>query len=193
MLAEVRVVSGARSAQMRAAPARYRLRFPRHWRAQPVSNPAEAAIEEGTLAWLATHGMGIEAADREKLRKFECGKYGGYSMPRAALPEALLITEYISLWLFWDDVEVEEHAGWSVDDVVRVLTTRGPPSESRYVNAWGELGARLGERRGAGWLTRLGLSMRNGSRTLGVRRGWRGCCARRGSGRPPTSCSLAGP
>jgi hypothetical protein len=160
MLSEVQVVSGTASSAARAAGARHLLQFPEHWQANPACNPAEAAITFGTIGWLNASGIGLGPAGREKLRKFECGKYGGYSLPRAPLDEALLVTQYISLWLFWDDVEVEDHADWNLDDVVTALTTGTSRSSSRYVAAWADLGRRLGARRDRAWLERLALSMR---------------------------------
>lgn len=157
MNGEIEIISGRpRSAAHRA---HHRLAFPAHWRAQPVLNPDEATLEAATVAWLATHGMGQNPAEREKLRKFECGKYGGYSLPKAPLPEALLVTEFISLWLFWDDVEVEDHTRWNIDDVVRALLGDDSLDRGRYVAAWAELGRRLGEARSAAWRARLAASM----------------------------------
>ncbi len=159
MTAEIQVVSrGARWTN--GDEASHRLLFPAHWHANPVGNPAELAIERGTLEWLAKYGMGMSPAEREKLRKFECGKYGGYSLPRAPLPEALLITQFISLWLFWDDVEVEDNTSWSIDDVAAAFTAGPSPSANSYVMAWNDVATRLRERASARWLSRLTDSMR---------------------------------
>ena len=158
MNGEVEVISGRPPAAARRA--HYRLEFPAHWRARPVANPGAATLEAATIAWLATHGMGLNATEREKLRKFECGKYGGYSLPKAPLPEALLVTEFISLWLFWDDVEVEDHTQWDIDDVVRALERGAARDQGRYVAAWADLGRRLGETRSTAWRARLAASMR---------------------------------
>ena len=161
MHSEVQIVPGReRRARQRSEPARYELRFPAHWRPQPLGNPAEAALEQGTIAWLNAHGMGLASAEREKLRKFECGKYGGYSLPKAPLPEALIVTQFISLWLFWDDVEIEDHTAWSIDDVVAALTSGDAGKHGRYIAAWADLGQRLRQRRGVAWLERLTASMR---------------------------------
>ncbi|HET9930581.1 MAG TPA: terpene synthase family protein [Polyangiaceae bacterium] len=159
MAGEIVLVSrGARSREEDQAS--HLLRFPSHWRAAPVVNPAEMRIERETLEWLAAHGMGTSPAEREKLRKFECGKYGGYSLPRAPLPEALLVTQFISLWLFWDDVEVEDHTDWSIDDVAAAFTAGPSPSTNSYVMAWNDVASRLRARGSARWLARLAESMR---------------------------------
>jgi hypothetical protein len=159
---EVQIVPGrARCLGQGRVPTRYELRFPAHWCPRPVGNPAEAALERGTIEWLNAQGMGLESAEREKLRKFECGKYGGYSLPTAPLSEALIVTQFISLWLFWDDIEIEEHTAWSIDDVACALTSGNAGGRGRYIAAWADLGRRLRERRDPAWLERLTASMRD--------------------------------
>jgi hypothetical protein len=161
MSSEVEIVRCADAREQRSARSAHALRFPAHWRAQPVSNPQRDAIELGTLRWLASFEIGESPADREKLRKFECGNYGGYSMPRAPLAEALLVTQFISLWLFWDDVEVEDHTCWSIDDVVQALSSGAADARGPYLAAWADLGRRLSERRDPAWLARLSGSMQH--------------------------------
>lgn len=172
MFAEVEVVRGASIPGARAAGRAHSLQFPAHWRAQPVRNPARDAIERGTLEWLASFGIGKNPVEREKLRKFECGNYGGYSLPRAPTSEALLVTQFISLWLFWDDVEVEDHTRWSVDDVVAALITGESKLPSPYLGAWADLGRRLAVQRSRDWRSRLTESMRdwleNAQRETGI-------------------------
>lgn len=140
-------------------PDSFALRFPRHWRAEPVQNPAAAAIERETLRWLATHGIGIEASEAEKLRKFSCAAYGGYSLPLSDPETALLVTQFISLWLFWDDLQVEEELSWDVGSVLQALTgtTSGP--QSRYIAAWADIGRRLQATQSQAWLRQLGTTM----------------------------------
>ncbi len=161
MRGDVQIVSAAEFARRSVVvPARFQLRFPPTWRASPVQNRYADAIERQTLCWLASHGIGTSADERDKLEKFQCGMYGGYSLPLADYHTGLLVTEFISLWLFWDDAQVEEDFGWTVDSVVAALTgpTASPPS--RYVAAWADLGARLRATQSERWLVRLGATMR---------------------------------
>jgi hypothetical protein len=142
-------------------PPSYGLRFPAHWRANPVQNRYAAALEHDTLAWLAAHGIGQSVSEREKLRKFACGKYGGYSLPLAPFSSALLVTQFISLWLFWDDVQVEDDVGWSIEDVVDALSGAAKRTRpNRYVAAWADLGQRLQRTTSEAWLGRLAQTMR---------------------------------
>ncbi|HZF40266.1 MAG TPA: terpene synthase family protein [Blastocatellia bacterium] len=142
-------------------PASFELRFPQCWIAQPVQNRYAAAIEHETLAWLASYGIGRSRDEAEKLRKFNCGMYGGYSLPAANYHAALLVTQFITLWLFWDDVQVEEEDGFCIEAVLEALTGGVEPrAPSRYLAAWGDIGRRLRRTQSAAWLGRLESTMR---------------------------------
>jgi hypothetical protein len=142
-------------------PARFALRFPAHWRARPVRNRYAHAIERKTIAWLRSFEIGCNASEAEKLAKFNCGRYGGYSLPRADYRSALLVTQFISLWLFWDDVQVEEELDWDLEAVLEALDGNARPANaSRYVLAWFDLGRRLRATQSQRWFTQLGTAMR---------------------------------
>ena len=105
--------------------------------------------------------------------------YGGYSVPLADFRTGVLVTEFIALWLFWDDVQVEEELGWSVDSIVAALAGHGCPAESsRYVEAWADLGARLRQTQSEAWIVRLVDSMRqwleNARMETAMAKAWRG-------------------
>lgn len=142
-------------------PPSFALRFPAHWRPVRLQNPLAEVIERETLEWLRAHGIGVDSDEAAKLRGFECAKYGGYSLPTAGHAEALLVTEFISLWLFWDDMQVEEEQAWDIEAVVRALTRAGSSTEgSRYLAAWSDIGGRLRRTQSAAWLDNLASTMR---------------------------------
>jgi hypothetical protein len=144
-----------------ATPEAFQLVFPGSWCASPVQNRYADAIERGTLRWLREHGIGTTTDERRKLDDFNCGMYGGYSLPHADYHTGLLVTQFISLWLFWDDMQVEEQVSWSVDAVVDALIGRPVQgSSNRYLAAWADLGARLRTTQSERWLSRLGSAMR---------------------------------
>jgi len=142
-------------------PPSYRLRFPRSWRATPAENPYSAALQRRTLAWLRDYGMGAHPDESERLRRFDVARYGGCSLPHAGFETALLVTQYISLWLLWDDLQVEDELGWNVGHVVQALHGRGSVTiaRSRYLSAWADLGERLRNSRSSAWMSRLSGSM----------------------------------
>jgi len=142
-------------------PASFELRFPQCWIAQPIQNRYAAAIERETLAWLASCGIGLSHDEAEKLRKFNCGMYGGYSLPLANYQTALLVTQFISLWLFWDDAQVEEGDEFCIKTVLEAMTGAAEPSESsRYLAAWTDIGRRLRKTQSETWLGHLESTMR---------------------------------
>lgn len=175
----VQVVSARAFAAMDVeVPSAHALRFPKWWWPSPMRNPEAAAIERDTLAWLRSFGIGCTADEAEKLRKFDCAKYGGYSLPLADRASATLVTQFISLWLFWDDMQVEEEMGWDIEEVVRALVDPEPSvTPSRYVLAWADIGRRLRVARSAAWLQRLGDAMRqwleNAKRETALAKAWR--------------------
>jgi len=179
----IRIVS-ARELGVQSQPAAcYCLRFPASWRHAPVKNRYASALEQSTLAWLSSYAIGGTAAEREKLRKFDCGAYGGCSLPGAPFTSALLVTQFISLWLFWDDAQVEDDVSWSIDDVVDALTVQlSHPPASRYIAAWSDLGQRLQLVASPAQLARLAQSMRewlhNAKLETALARAYReeGCC-----------------
>lgn len=141
-------------------PASFSLIFPGRWRPREALNPHAAAIEQETLAWLRAYDIGRDAAEAERLRKFNCAMYGGYSLPVADHESALLVTQFICLWLFWDDMTVEEELGWDVEEIARALVEREGTVSSRYAAAWADIGRRLRANRSASWLAALGATMR---------------------------------
>jgi hypothetical protein len=162
MHSPIQVISAKEFASLRAsALPGQQLRFPADWLSRPAQNRYSTAIERETLAWLESHGIGHSPAERDKLRKFDCGRYGGCSLPLAPYSTALLVTQFISLWLFWDDVQVEEDDGFSIEDVVDALS--GAPArapKNRYVDAWADLGARMRLLASNAWRQRLADAMR---------------------------------
>jgi Terpene synthase family 2, C-terminal metal binding len=142
-------------------PASFELRFPQCWIAQPVQNRYAVAIERETLAWLASYGIGRSRDEAERLRKFNCGMYGGYSLPTANYQTALLVTQFISLWLFWDDAQVEEEDDFCIEEVLEALIGGAEPrAPSRYLAAWADIGRRLRRTQSSAWLGRLESTMR---------------------------------
>ncbi|MEO6723849.1 MAG: terpene synthase family protein [Blastocatellia bacterium] len=141
-------------------PASFELRFPRNWIANPVQNRYAVAIERETISWLESYGIGHSREEAEKLRKFNCGMYGGYSLPSASYQTGLLATQFLSLWLFWDDAQVEEE-DFCIEAVLEALIKGAEPRESsRYLAAWADVGRRLRRTQSEAWFTRLEYTMR---------------------------------
>jgi len=142
-------------------PELFKLRFPAHWAATPRKSRLATAWERDTLQWLRSFGMGATSKEADRLRKFVCGDYGGCSFPLANYERGLLVTQYISLWLFWDDLQVESELAWDVSEFVAALEGRHAlAGASRYVLAWADLGVRLRRSQSEEWLAQLCSTMR---------------------------------
>jgi len=81
------------------------LGIPRHWWPDPLVNVHAARIEEETLAWFRELGFGERSI--WIVRTFAPADYAGMPFPLASPRELLLLAKYLSLWLLWDDVDVE--------------------------------------------------------------------------------------
>jgi hypothetical protein len=87
--------------------------------------------------------------------------YGGYSLPAANYRTALLVTQFISLWLFWDDAQVEEEDDFCIEAILEALAGGAEPrAPSRYLAAWADIGRRLRRTQSAAWFGHLESTMR---------------------------------
>jgi hypothetical protein len=143
------------------APHKLRLLFPSHWRSPyPTGNIYVEAFERGTIDWLDRFGLLKDEHDRETVRRFYCGMFGGYSAPRASFRDGLLVTEFNSLWVLWDDQVVEEGARWSIDEVLSAMHQDRPLLASDgFMNAWNDLCLRFRKTQSSAWMARLSAEM----------------------------------
>jgi hypothetical protein len=135
-----------------------RIVFPDHWRAG-ANVHTDAATEEA-IAWMKAHGMGCTPEEEDLLQKFCCGHFSGYAVPYTNYGRYLIITEFLTLWLFWDDYEVETAERAATGELYAAITgERLPAGASRYITAWYELGRRLRLTQSRDWSARLGKTM----------------------------------
>jgi hypothetical protein len=149
------------------APHKLRLLFPSHWRSPyPTGNIYIEAFERCTVDWLNRFDLLKEEHDRETIRKFSCGMYGGYSSPRANFRDGLLVTEFVSLWLFWDDRVVEGGTRWSIDEVLSAMHQDcALRTSDGFMNAWNDLCLRLRQTQSPAWMARLSAEMEDWMRS----------------------------
>lgn len=83
----------------------FTLHIPEHWRPNPAVNVHAEAIEPHIYDWFHEIGFGAEALAR--LRSFAPGRYAGIPFSSVGRTELLFIAKYLSLWLLWDDEDVE--------------------------------------------------------------------------------------
>jgi len=85
------------------ASGRYEIRLS-HVKLSPYAHQAEQA----TIAWMRDAGLLPEQNYLENVTRMAVWAYAGYSHPFASYEELVLYTKYITLWLLWDDVVVEQ-------------------------------------------------------------------------------------
>jgi hypothetical protein len=145
-----------------AAPGRSRLLYPVHWQSPyPQGNRYTDLLERGTIEWLTRFGLITTPEDAQTIQEFECGLYGGLSSPASNLRDGLILTEFVSLWLYFDDRVIEDSEAWSLEDPVAFTGTqpafKGP---SGFLNAWNDLCDRMRRTQSEEWMTRLGESLK---------------------------------
>lgn len=85
----------------------FSLSYPVRWISPILSSPFSKTIEDKTIQWMKK--LGLVPSDRveENIRKMQLRHYAGYSHSLASYDHSLVYCKCITLWLFWDDVEVE--------------------------------------------------------------------------------------
>ncbi|HLM74518.1 MAG TPA: terpene synthase family protein [Polyangiaceae bacterium] len=139
------------------APTQFKLMIPRRWKPEVEVNRNAKRIEEATLAWFSELGC----TDRQiaKVRKFQPSLYMGMSFPLAGEEEALLISKYLSLWLLWDDVAIEnQENAWKIT-AHHVLSGELPDSATIFDIGWWRLLRQLAITMSPAWIERLCQSM----------------------------------
>jgi hypothetical protein len=132
------------------------------------------------LAWFES--LGMSAAEIDRVGKFDIGGYVGIPFSTLSLEDTVLIAKYLSLWLLWDDVQVESLEGaWRFD--ATSATVSEPTGEmSRFDAGWSWLLRTLGARRSHRWLRALCDEMTTWSRAA-AEEGRTAARARQGLGR----------
>jgi hypothetical protein len=141
---------------------RSRLLYPSHWQSPYLKGNRYADLfERCTIEWLTRFGLIATPDDAQTIKEFECGLYGGLSSPGSSLRDGLLITQFVSLWLFFDDRVIEDSSAWSLDDLVSSMVKPDlVDSSNGFLNAWKDLCERLRRTQSEGWMARLGASLR---------------------------------
>lgn len=139
------------------APKQFKLLVPRHWKPEVAVNKNAKRIEEATLAWFGE--LGCTERQIAKVRKFQPSLYMGMSFPLAGEEEALLISKYLSLWLLWDDVAIEnQQNAWKIS-AHHVLSGELPASATIFDIGWWTLLRQLATTMSPAWIERLCQSM----------------------------------
>ena len=149
------VVVSTRSAAplTRDRTGRFLFQVPRRWRSPSPRSPFAAEAEHQVLDWFET--LGCTGAELSRARRFDAAGYVGIPFPALSLESTVFIGKYLSLWLLWDDVEVETLGnGWRID-AESVISGRRPERMTRFDEGWWQLLRHLATRRSPRWIADL--------------------------------------
>lgn len=138
---------------VRTADAGLALRIPHHWKPEPAVNVHAADIEATLLDWFRAFGFDERAI--ETLRTFAPGHYAGVPFPKAGWDELFLIARYLSLWLLWDDEDVETQGRGFRLQASQVLEPHANAPTNLFDRAWWSLFRELAETRTPEWIEML--------------------------------------
>lgn len=156
--ARFRVMAAADAAALRRdVSPRFQFKVPGGWVYEGGGNPGAAAAEPQILEWLC--GLGCSDAEVRRARRFDAAGYVGIPFPRLSLEKTLIVGQYLSLWLLWDDVHVESLENrWRIG-ARDVLSGRRPIGMTRFDEGWWQLLRGFAERRSARWISDLCRAM----------------------------------
>jgi len=136
---------------------RFRFRVPERWISPIRKNPYAAEAERRVLEWF--EALGCSQAEIARARKFDAAGYVGIPFPSLSLESAVTLGKYLSLWLLWDDVQVETLENrWRIE-ARDLLSGRRPPGMTRFDEGWWQLMQDFAARRSPEWIEDLCAAM----------------------------------
>jgi len=112
-------------------------RVPPHWRSPIPKNPLAIQARRHVLQWLET--LGCTPEELTRARRFDIEGYVGFPFPTLPLDKTIRVAKHLTLWLLWDDVEVESRDNrWRIDPS-DILKAEPPKDMSRFDLGWWQL------------------------------------------------------
>ena len=116
-------------------------------------NPFAAEAEVRVIQWFES--LGCSRTEVERAKKFDAAGYVGIPFPSLSREKTTRIAKYLSLWLLWDDVEVEkQESRWRIE-VGHVLADQRPEGMTRFDEGWWQLLGELAIQRTPEWIEHL--------------------------------------
>ncbi len=136
---------------------RFLFRVPPRWISKVRKNPFAAEAERRVLSWFQE--LGCTQAEVARARKFDAAGYVGIPFPSLSCESAVTLGKYLSLWLLWDDVQVETLENrWRIE-ARDVLSGRRPAGMTRFDEGWWQLMRGFAARRSPAWIEDLCAAM----------------------------------
>lgn len=118
------------------------IEFPRNWYPHVRTSLFEKTIESETIKWMTEYQIISSKEEESTVKEFEISKYAGYPGCMFNYEYALLNSKMITLWLLWDDVEVEGISNPSYySNLIELLSEPSDTvSGDRFICAWKHIG-----------------------------------------------------
>lgn len=129
------------------------LTYPPSW--SVALSPLAPEMERRAEAWLRANGVIHDEASAEKFRKLAVGPYANWPFPTASSEKSEVITKFLSLWIFYDDV-IEERDDGQQALINQVIGGRPAvfPGGNAHLRCWWELGQSYAKVMSGSWLDR---------------------------------------
>src|SRR5689334_17109025 len=113
---------------------RFHFRVPSHWRSPVFKNPHAGQAEREVLTWFES--LGCDPKELRRAQKFDAAGYVGIPFPTLSQEMTIRIGKYLSMWLLWDDVQIEcLQNRWRIT-AEHVLRKRLPDGATRFDLGW---------------------------------------------------------
>ncbi len=117
----------------------FKLFYPAHWIA-PLSSHAKN-MEKQARAWLQENHILEGKEMEEKFEKLNVGEYANGPFPHAEPSRAVVITKFLALWIFYDDLIEEEEDGLEASLFKAIAGNLNPERcQHPHLKCWAQLG-----------------------------------------------------
>jgi hypothetical protein len=126
-------------------------RIPTHWTSPIDQNPQSLAMEGAILDWF--RDIGCSDDEVRHVGKFDSAGFVGMPFPDMSAQTTLLTGKFLSLWVLWDDVQVEPmKSQWRLTANEVLGVDARPQGLSRFELGWWQILSELAARRSAPWI-----------------------------------------
>lgn len=129
---------------------RFMFRVPPRWRSPILENPFAREAQSHVIEWLES--LGCTRAEVDRARRFDVAGYVGLPFPTLSRAQTLRIAKHLTLWLLWDDVQVETLDNrWRID-APDALARRRPDGMTRFDEGWWQVMGEFAAARSPRWV-----------------------------------------
>lgn len=118
-------------------------------------HPLAYEMANRARGWLREKGVIHDAATEEKFEKLAVAEYANWPFPTTQADEAEIITKFLSLWIFYDDIIEEKSDGLQARIRKAIAGQLKSVSAKRpHLLCWSELGNAYARKMSRRWLNR---------------------------------------